>query len=55
MRMILAVVVIAGVLFYFYTSMNNQKAAKENIEMGQQFLADNKNKPGVVETLTGLQ
>lgn len=55
MRMILAVVVIAGVLFYFYTSMNNQKAAKENIEIGQQFLTDNKNKPDVIETLSGLQ
>lgn len=55
MRVLLAVVVIAGVLFYFYTSMNNQKAAKENIEIGRQFLADNKNQPGVVETLSGLQ
>lgn len=55
MRMLLAVVVIAGVLFYFYSSMNNQKAAKKNIEIGQKFLADNKNQPGVVETLSGLQ
>jgi peptidylprolyl isomerase len=55
MKMILAVVVIAGVLFYFYTSMNNQKAAKENIEIGQVFLAENKNKPDVIETLSGLQ
>ncbi|QYJ98572.1 FKBP-type peptidyl-prolyl cis-trans isomerase [Shewanella alkalitolerans] len=55
MRMILAVVVIAGVLFYFFTSMNNQKAAKENIAKGEAFLAQNKTEEGVIETASGLQ
>ena len=55
MRMILAVVVIAGVLFYFFTSMNNQKAAKENIAKGEAFLAQNKTQEGVIETASGLQ
>ncbi|MCG9695860.1 FKBP-type peptidyl-prolyl cis-trans isomerase [Shewanella sp. Isolate11] len=55
MKMILAVVVIAGIIFYFFTSMNNQKVAKENIAKGQQFLEQNKSQPGVVETHSGLQ
>ena len=55
MRMILAVVVIAGVLFYFFTSMNNQKAAEENIAKGEAFLAQNKTQEGVIETASGLQ
>lgn len=55
MRMILAVVVIAGVLFYFFTSMNNQNAAKENIAKGEAFLAQNKTQEGVIETASGLQ
>ncbi|MFT5789846.1 MAG: peptidylprolyl isomerase [Shewanella sp.] len=55
MKMILAVVVIAGVIFYFFTSMSNQKAAKENIELGTAFLAENKLKEGVSTTASGLQ
>ena len=55
MKMLLAIVVIAGVIFYFFTSMNNQKVSKENIELGNAFLAENKAKEGVVETLAGLQ
>ncbi|MGL4220115.1 MAG: FKBP-type peptidyl-prolyl cis-trans isomerase [Shewanella sp.] len=55
MKMLLAVVVIAGVIFYFFTSMNNQKAAQENIRLGNEFLAQNKTKEGVVTTASGLQ
>ncbi|MGI2174592.1 FKBP-type peptidyl-prolyl cis-trans isomerase [Shewanella ulleungensis] len=55
MRMILAVVVIAGVIFYFFSQMNNSKAAKENIEKGKLFLAENVKREGVVQTLSGLQ
>ncbi|UML92667.1 FKBP-type peptidyl-prolyl cis-trans isomerase [Shewanella xiamenensis] len=55
MKMLLAVVVIAGVIFYFFTSMNNQKAAKENIRLGNEFLAQNKTKEGVKTTASGLQ
>ena len=53
--MLLAVVVIGGVIFYFFTSMNNQKAAQENIRLGNEFLAQNKQKEGVVELASGLQ
>ncbi|MFB2732239.1 FKBP-type peptidyl-prolyl cis-trans isomerase [Shewanella mangrovisoli] len=55
MKMLLAVVVIAGVIFYFFTSMNNQKAAQENIRLGNEFLAQNKNQEGVKTTASGLQ
>lgn len=55
MRMILAVVVIAGVIFYFFTQANNSKAAKENIEKGKLFLAENAKREGVIQTLSGLQ
>ncbi|WP_351078246.1 FKBP-type peptidyl-prolyl cis-trans isomerase [Shewanella sp. CAL98-MNA-CIBAN-0140] len=55
MRMILAIVVIAGVIFYFFTQSNNQKAAKENIEKGKIFLSENAQREGVTQTLSGLQ
>ncbi|MGI2177921.1 FKBP-type peptidyl-prolyl cis-trans isomerase [Shewanella frigidimarina] len=55
MRMILAVLVIAGVIFYFFTQSNNSKAAKENIEKGKIFLAENAKREGVIQTLSGLQ
>jgi peptidylprolyl isomerase len=55
MKMLLAIAVIAGVIFYFFTQMNNQQAAKENIRLGDEFLAANGNKEGVVTTPSGLQ
>ncbi|MFB2648111.1 FKBP-type peptidyl-prolyl cis-trans isomerase [Shewanella mangrovisoli] len=55
MKMLLAVVVIAGVIFYFFTSMNNQKSTQENIRLGNEFLAQNKTQEGVKTTASGLQ
>lgn len=55
MKVLLAVVVIAGVIFYFFTSMNNQKAAQENIKLGNEFLNMNKRAEGVISTNSGLQ
>ena len=55
MRMIIAVAVIALVIFYFFNQMTNQKAAKENIAKGSTFLAENAKREGVVQTLSGLQ
>lgn len=55
MKMLLAVVVIAGVIFYFFTSMNSQKAAQENIRLGNDFLAQNTTQEGVITTASGLQ
>jgi len=55
MKMLLAVVVIAGVIFYFFTSMNGQKAAQDSIRLGNEFLAQNKAQEGVITTASGLQ
>ncbi|QDF66227.1 FKBP-type peptidyl-prolyl cis-trans isomerase [Shewanella sp. SNU WT4] len=55
MKMILAVVVIACVVFYFYSNFSNNKAAVANIEQGAAFLADNKLREGVITTPSGLQ
>ncbi|PTA50922.1 FKBP-type peptidyl-prolyl cis-trans isomerase [Shewanella morhuae] len=55
MKILLAIVVIAGVIFYFFTSMNGQKAAQENIRLGNEFLTQNKAKEGVITTASGLQ
>lgn len=55
MRMILAVVVIAGVIFYFFSQMNNSQATKENIEKAKLFLAENAKRENVVQTASGLQ
>lgn len=55
MRIALAAVIIALVVFYFFTQANNSKAAKENIAKGSAFLAENAKREGVVQTLSGLQ
>jgi len=55
MRILLAIVVIAGIIFYFFTQSSDQQAAKENIEKGRIFLADNVKREGVMQTLSGLQ
>ncbi|MFS1423824.1 FKBP-type peptidyl-prolyl cis-trans isomerase [Shewanella sp. 10N.286.48.B5] len=55
MKIILAVCVIAGIIFYFYTQSSNEKASKENIIKGNAFLLENEKNPDVVTTLSGLQ
>ncbi|MCL1043938.1 FKBP-type peptidyl-prolyl cis-trans isomerase [Shewanella electrodiphila] len=55
MKVVLAVCVIAGLIFYFFTQSNNKKAAQENITKGNAFLLENQAKEGVVTTLSGLQ
>lgn len=55
MKILLAVVAIAGVIFYFFTSTNNQKAIQENSRLGNEFLIQNKSKEGVITTASGLQ
>ncbi len=55
MKMLLAIVLIAGVIFYFYSSSTNAQAAQENIRLGAEFLAKNKTKEGVITTDSGLQ
>ncbi|WP_031566458.1 FKBP-type peptidyl-prolyl cis-trans isomerase [Pararheinheimera texasensis] len=55
MKIALIVIVVAAVLYYFYNSMNNQKIAAQNIELGEVFLANNAKRDGVKTTASGLQ
>ncbi len=55
MKIALIVIVAAAVLYYFYNSINNQKIATQNIELGEVFLANNAKREGVKTTASGLQ
>jgi len=55
MKVLLAIILIAGVIFYFYNSRNNQAEVKEQLALGQSFLIENKTKPDIHTTDSGLQ
>ena len=55
MKFILLAVVIAVLVFYFVRNSNHKKAAVDNIEAGNAFLAANKAHDEVQETASGLQ
>ncbi|WP_281706427.1 FKBP-type peptidyl-prolyl cis-trans isomerase [Aeromonas taiwanensis] len=55
MKFILIALLVAGVAYYFFTSSNNKKLAAENVRIGAQFLAGNKDNPLVTTTSSGLQ
>ncbi|KAJ8742118.1 FKBP-type peptidyl-prolyl cis-trans isomerase [Aeromonas veronii] len=56
MKFILIALLIAGVAYYFYSSSNNnKKLAADNVRIGAEFLASNKDKPLVTTTASGLQ
>lgn len=55
MKFVFIGIIIALVVFYFIKSTNKTKEAAKNIELGQQFLLENKNDSGVIETKSGLQ
>jgi peptidylprolyl isomerase len=55
MKFILIALLIAGVAYYFYSSSNNKKLAADNVRIGAEFLASNKEKPLVTTTTSGLQ
>lgn len=55
MKIALIVIIAIAVLYYFYNSLSNQKAATLNIEKGDIFLADNAKRDGVKITASGLQ
>jgi len=54
-KYILGVLVLAAIAFFFFRNSNNREAAAENVRLGAEFLAANKNNAGVVETVSGLQ
>ncbi|MEM0910172.1 MAG: FKBP-type peptidyl-prolyl cis-trans isomerase [Pseudomonadota bacterium] len=51
--LVLAIILVVG--YFFYKSGNKSAQADENLKSGQAFLAENKGKPDVVETASGLQ
>jgi len=50
----IAIILIVIAFFYFKSTINSG-AAEENIQLGVDFLAENKSAEGVVETPSGLQ
>ncbi|WP_412973212.1 FKBP-type peptidyl-prolyl cis-trans isomerase [Glaciecola sp. MF2-115] len=55
MKFVVLAVIVAMLAFFFFRSANNKKLAAENIEIGKQFLIENRIKEGVIETDSGLQ
>jgi len=54
-KVVLLVVVIAAIGYFFYQSKAQRQAAEANIAQSEQFLAENRTKPEVTETASGLQ
>ena len=55
MKIILAILVVAGIIYYFVSNMNNAKNSEKNIALSTAFLETNKSKEGVKTTESGLQ
>lgn len=55
MKFIFLAVIILVAAFYIIRSSNHKKAAQENITLGNEFLASNKEDPEVQVTASGLQ
>jgi len=54
-KLIISIIVIAAVAYFYIKANSNNEAARENIKIGAEFLAKNKNVEGVIETQSGLQ
>ena len=54
-KFIIAIIIIAIVVFFYFRSSANTKSAQENIRIGAEYLANNKTQDGVIETSSGLQ
>ncbi|WP_417760262.1 FKBP-type peptidyl-prolyl cis-trans isomerase [Shewanella sp.] len=55
MRIVLAVIIIASVIFYFFIDRQQRVGMQETIEASQAFLQANKTQDGVITTDSGLQ
>lgn len=55
MKIILPIIILLFVAFFIYRNINNQKLAAVNIEQGEQFLTENSQREGVIQTDSGLQ
>jgi len=54
-KFLLPIIIIAIIAFFYFRANGGTEAAKENILIGQKFLAENKIVEGVIETPSGLQ
>ncbi len=54
-KIVLVLALVLVVSYFFYKSSNKSAQAEENLKAGQDFLANNKDKPEVIETSSGLQ
>ena len=54
-KFIVLAVLFALAAYYFISTNNSKEAAKENIQKGLAFLAENKKGEGIIETASGLQ
>lgn len=54
-KIILVIIAIGLLVFFVQRNMVSKKAAAENIKLGADFMAANKNEPGVKTTASGLQ
>lgn len=55
MKIILPIIILLFVAFFIYRNINNQKLSAVNIEQGEQFLTENSQREGVIQTDSGLQ
>jgi len=54
-KIVLLAVVIGVCVFFIMRQSANKEAAALNVKLGNEFLASNKSKEGVIETASGLQ
>lgn len=54
-KIIITIAIIGLVIFFMQRSQSNKQSAAENIKVGQEFLAENKQQEGVKTTESGLQ
>lgn len=55
LKIILGIALVALVVLFIYRAQGNKQAAAANIQAGEAFLADNREKDGVETTASGLQ
>ena len=48
-------IIAIAIIFFYFRFGGSSEAAQKNIATGNQYLADNKSEPGVIETQSGLQ
>ena len=54
-KYIIPIIIIAIIAFFYFRSNINNKDAAENIQIGAEYLLNNKSQDGVIETASGLQ